>query len=90
MEVFIVDVLNKLDIKEYVSKFIAESFEDVDVIVSHNLELIEELSLQEPKVDYFKAEEVLLKENIEEVYKVALDFSFHPDTHNVVISPRWK
>jgi len=35
-------------------------------------------------------EEVLIKENIESVYKVSLDFSFHPDTHKVVISPKWK
>lgn len=34
--------------------------------------------------------DVLVKEHIEKVYKVSLDFSIHPITQKVMMSPKWK
>ncbi len=89
------DIHHQVEILTLLRRLVDEKNVTV-VSVLHDLNAVsaysdEVILLNEGKiVKSGKAEEVLLKENIEEVYKVALDFSFHPDTHNVVISPRWK
>ncbi len=71
--------------------------ENVSVVsVLHDLNAVSAFSDEVILLDKGKivssgvVEDVLVKEHIERVYKVSLDFSINSETKKIVISPRWK
>ena len=85
-QVEILTLLRSLVDSESVS--VVSVLHDLNAVSAYSDEVI---LLNEGKiVSSGSVEEVLIKENIESVYKVDLDFSVHSETKKVMISPRWK
>ncbi|NCB02267.1 MAG: ABC transporter ATP-binding protein [Spirochaetia bacterium] len=83
-----VEILNLLrDLVDTKQVSVVSVLHDLNAVSAYSDEVI--LLNQGDIVSSGKVEEVLIKEHIEKVYRVSLEFSTHPVTKKIIIHPKW-